>query len=66
MNGNQSVMPCIPDTATIRRLAVEADVDPRSILAVLRRRKVRGMAGHRAREVLSRHGHLPQDSSPNV
>jgi hypothetical protein len=51
------------DKATIRRLAVEADVDPRSIVAELRaargeRPPVKGMAGHRVRRVLAEHGLL--------
>jgi hypothetical protein len=39
-----------PDTATLRRLAVAHDVDPRSIVRELRQPgSVRGMAGARAR-----------------
>jgi hypothetical protein len=49
------------DRATLRALAVAADVDPRSIIAELRaergeRPHVRGMAGHRARRVLAERG----------
>ena len=49
------------DLATLRRLAVEADVDPRSIVAELRaargeRDHVRGMAGHRVRRLLAQKG----------
>lgn len=57
------------DSLTTRRLAVEADVDPRTIGAALwavrgRRQFPRGRAGERAREVLSRHGYLPEQSQP--
>lgn len=64
--------PRTPDASTIRRLAVEADVDPRSIHAVLRGRDVRGMAGRRARDVLVRHGFVathavtPQEAHPTA
>jgi hypothetical protein len=49
------------DRATLRRLAVEADADPRSVIAELRacrgeRPHVRGMSGHRVRRVLREHG----------
>ena len=52
------------DRATLRRLAVEADADPRSVIAELRaargeRAPVRGMAGHRVRRVLAEHGLIP-------
>jgi len=47
------------DTATIRRWAVEADVDPRSIEKRLRGGNVRGMAGHRIDKVLADHGVEP-------
>lgn len=52
------------DRATLRRLAVEAEADPRSIIAELRAargegRGVRGLAGHRVRRVLVRAGLLP-------
>jgi hypothetical protein len=50
-------------SARIRELAVEADVDPRSIQKVLRGYKVRGMAGRRAREALARAGLLQAFSS---
>jgi hypothetical protein len=43
-----------------RRLAVQGDVDPRSLIAVLEGRRVRGMAGRRARRVLEQNGYLPQ------
>lgn len=41
------------DESTRRKLAVEAGCDPRTIDKVLRGEKVRGMAGHRAREALA-------------
>lgn len=52
------------DRATLRRLAVEADVDPRTIIRELRaargeRPPVRGMAGHRARKLLVEKGMIP-------
>jgi|GEM_PF-6933695 len=52
------------DGATVRRLAVEAEVDPRSIVAELRAElgqnpRVRGVTGHRIRRVLIRHGLIP-------
>jgi hypothetical protein len=49
-------LPPAPDTPTARRLAVEARVDPRTITRVALGGRVRGDAGHRAREVLVRHG----------
>lgn len=48
-----------PDAATVRRYAVMADVDPRTILKELRGARTRGMAGRRARAVLVREGLLP-------
>lgn len=47
------------DTATVRRLAVEAEADPRSVEARLRGKRVRGMAGHRIDRVLAKHGLAP-------
>lgn len=52
------------DRATLRRLAVAADADPRSVIAEIRaskgqRQHVRGMAGQRVRRVLREHGILP-------
>ena len=52
------------DTTTVRRLALEADVDPRTIVAELKaargeRARVRGISGDRARRVLRQHGFLP-------
>ena len=47
-----------PDTATVRGLAVEADADPRSVRKEIRAPgSVRGLAGHRIRKVLARHGY---------
>jgi len=46
------------DWPTARALAVRANVDPRSILAVARGEQVRGAAGHRARAVLVEAGYL--------
>jgi len=51
--------PRTPDAATVRRLAVAADFDPRTILKELHGRRARGMAGHRARAVLVQEGLLP-------
>ena len=45
--------------ASIRALAVQASVDPRTIVAVIEGRPVRGMAGHRARAALVEAGLLP-------
>lgn len=41
-----------PDLATLRALSVRHSVDPRSILAELGGRRVRGMAGQRARDAV--------------
>ncbi len=49
---------CKVDLATVRELAVQASVDPRSIQRVLAGEPVRGMAGHRARRVLQEAGLL--------
>jgi hypothetical protein len=46
------------DYAIARKLAVQAQVDPRTILRVHRGKPVRGMAGHRAREALIHAGFL--------
>lgn len=40
------------DAATLRRLAVEASCDPRTILAVAKGTSVKGLAGERARAAL--------------
>lgn len=47
--------PVVIDSGLIRRLAVEADVDPRTIRRALRGDRVRGMAGRRAAIVLAKH-----------
>ena len=60
--------PClVPSWAVLRRLAVEADVDPRTIRATIlaaqgAQKPVRGMPGERARRVLTKHGYLPKES----
>ena len=43
--------------ATLRRLAVRASCDPRTILAIAEGRPVRGMAGERARRALVEAGY---------
>ena len=48
------------DECTRRKLAVQADCDPRTISKVYRGGHVRGLAGHRARAVLVAAGLLPQ------
>lgn len=52
--------PSLPplDTATLRRLAVEANCDPRTVAAVAEGTEVRGDAGHRARAALVKAGYL--------
>lgn len=57
------------DEATRRELAVQAEVDPRTIEKVLRGEPVRGMAGRRARRVLEAAGltipaNLPSEGTP--
>jgi hypothetical protein len=44
------------DKATIRELSVKASCDPRTIEKLLRGERVRGMAGHRARQALAAAG----------
>jgi len=44
------------DAATIRRLAVEASADPRTVRRRIIGQPVRGLASHRVDEVLIRHG----------
>jgi|HubBroStandDraft_2_1064218.scaffolds.fasta_scaffold359949_2 hypothetical protein len=57
-------MPAIA-TATLRRLSVAHDVDPRSILRELREPgSVRGMAGERARNAVS--AYLASSSQSSV
>lgn len=50
------------DRPTLLRLSAEADCDPRTILAAVHGRPVRGRAGERVRTVLARHGLLPDAS----
>lgn len=57
-------MPRSLDYAKARELAVRAQVDPRTILAVFRGDTVRGMAGRRARRVLVDAGYLPATEPP--
>jgi len=45
------------DWAAARALAVKAEVDPRSLFALLRGEEVRGMAGRRARVALLEAGY---------
>jgi hypothetical protein len=52
------------DLATLRALAVAAEVDPRSVIAELQaargeRPHVRGMAGNRVRRLLAEKGLIP-------
>lgn len=55
------------DEATSRRIAVEADADPRSVKRELMQPgSVRGMSGHRIREVLERRGLRPKPSAEPV
>jgi hypothetical protein len=53
------------DASTLRRLAVQASCDPRTIAAVAQGRAVRGLAGERARAALIAEGLLPSSSSTN-
>jgi hypothetical protein len=46
-----------PDTATKRRLAVEASCDLRTIQKAFDGEPIRGLAGHRARAVLKAAGY---------
>jgi hypothetical protein len=59
------------DTATLRRLSVLADVDPRTIRVEVEAargcgRHARGMAGARARRVLAAEGYFPPFTSEAV
>ncbi len=47
------------DTATIRRLAVEAESDHRTVRKRLLGEPVKGLAGHRVDRVLRAHGLAP-------
>ncbi|MBK8994469.1 MAG: hypothetical protein IPM35_01775 [Myxococcales bacterium] len=51
------------DASTLRRLAVQADVDPRSLLRLYHGKPVRGSAGHRARRVLIEAGYLKEPAT---
>ncbi len=53
----------ITDTATIRRLAVACDADPRTVERVLRGEPIRGVARQRVARVLRQHGYLPPEAS---
>lgn len=48
------------DAGALRKLAVEASCDPRTVRRVLQGQPVRGLAGERARAVLMQHGLLPR------
>jgi hypothetical protein len=50
--------PLIPWT-TLNKLAIAAEVDPRTLKRVLSGHDVRGYSGERARRILSAHGFLP-------
>lgn len=52
--------------ATLRELAVLAEVDPRSIRRAYEGREVRGLAGIRAKRVLRQHGYILAPSSDRV
>ncbi|MBI5068141.1 MAG: hypothetical protein HZB56_07860 [Deltaproteobacteria bacterium] len=52
------------DAATLRRLSVEAEVDPRTILRVLKGLPVRGLPRYRARRVLLGAGFLQPEAKP--
>lgn len=51
------------DASSLRRLAVEADVDPRTIRKLLAGKRVRGMAGRRAALLLRQAGLLGDSRS---
>ncbi len=50
------------DEITVREIALEAEVDPRSVRKMLSGKRVRGVAGDRIRRALKRRG-LPIDSA---
>lgn len=54
------------DHATLRRLAVEASADPRTVARRLRGELVRGLAAHRIDAVLAKHGLLPKEQEENA
>lgn len=51
------------DSNTLKRLAIDASVDPRTMQAVFEGRYVRGMAGERAKAALVAAGLLPTTSN---
>ena len=51
------------DAAAVRRLAVDASVDPRTIKKVLKGEAVVGLAGERARAALVKAGLLPSEDA---
>jgi hypothetical protein len=52
------------DAATVRKLAVRASVDPRTIMKVFKGNAVKGDAGNRARAVLLADGFIAEDGKP--
>ena len=55
-----------PDAATLRRIAVEAEADPRTVRRRLRGLPVRGMVRRRIDLTLLRHGFQPGLDSPTA
>jgi hypothetical protein len=51
------------DSLKLRALAVEADVDVRTMQRALARKPVRGRAGERCRDVLARHGFMSRKAN---
>lgn len=51
----------LPDASVLRRLAVVARVDPRTLARLLRGQPVKGDAGHRGRKVLEEEGFLSKE-----
>lgn len=54
----------IPEAHVIRRLAVEASADPRTVLRVLQGAPVRGAVRERIDRVLRAHGLIERSRSP--
>jgi len=54
------------DTATVRRLAVEAESDHRTVKKRLHGEHVKGLAGHRVDRVLRAHGLEPGCLAPRA
>lgn len=54
------------DAATLRKLAVASESDPRSVRRVLAGEEVRGLAGHRVRRVLVEAGLLPATATAST